>query len=329
MDARKRYITSLFSAKDRQQIADNNEEEYELIMEKQRIDSVVREHEAIHPPNTEECPICLETIKITSPTSMTYFGCCGNGCCNKCWEVTQGDEGVDRMPTCPLCRADFPRTDEEGAHLIEQRANAGRSWAQAELGLCYLEGNGGYPDLVEALKWLQLAAGQRNPYALYILAEIHIEGMGDLIERSDTKARILMKESADLGFLEAQVRLGAMYRSGKGGSLNMKKDVYYSTLAYEQEHDPLAAYVLGKSFLKGCGGMSKSLYRAKHYLEEAAVMRGYMPAYADLELTLLELRKGHELTGGNSYRGFSFSSIKWQARNRMISLRPPLWFHGP
>jgi TPR repeat protein len=122
---------------------------------------------------------------------------------------------------------------------------------------------------------------------LYILAEIHIEGMGDLVEQSDTKARILMKESANLGFLEAQVRLGVMYR----GLVDMNRAAFYSTLAYSQDRHPLAGYVLGTSFLMGLGGLSKSLHRAKHYLEEAAVEGGYMPAYADLALTLLEMRK--------------------------------------
>ena len=55
------------------------EEEYELILELPRIALVAREHEELHPPITEECPICPEAIRITYSDSIVYFPCCGKG----------------------------------------------------------------------------------------------------------------------------------------------------------------------------------------------------------------------------------------------------------
>ena len=91
------------------------QEEEELNLELQRIAKVKIEHEELHPPNTEECPICLETINICNLRSMVYFPCCGNGYCKSCdneyykTETILGQEFEYRdIEVCPLCRAEFP-----------------------------------------------------------------------------------------------------------------------------------------------------------------------------------------------------------------------------
>ena len=81
IDAKKRFIASLppaveskedvmfpASAKPREK-----EEEYELILEKQRKDSVAREHEELHPPITETCPMCLDEISIANLPAWFFF----------------------------------------------------------------------------------------------------------------------------------------------------------------------------------------------------------------------------------------------------------------
>eukprot|EP00579_Thalassiosira_antarctica_P025108 CAMPEP_0202005392 /NCGR_PEP_ID=MMETSP0905-20130828/10440_1 /ASSEMBLY_ACC=CAM_ASM_000554 /TAXON_ID=420261 /ORGANISM="Thalassiosira antarctica, Strain CCMP982" /LENGTH=169 /DNA_ID=CAMNT_0048562947 /DNA_START=126 /DNA_END=632 /DNA_ORIENTATION=- len=157
IDAQKRVISSLPTqqkphrsrtewadeAKHRQILAER-EEELELLLEEQRVAAVVREHVELHPPITEECPICLETIPITSLQSMVFFGCCGNGYCRECHEAATG-RGANKMPTCPLCRAVFPKTQKEVRSLIVKRADDGRPFAQAEIGLGFYEGSEGFP----------------------------------------------------------------------------------------------------------------------------------------------------------------------------------------
>ena len=56
-----------------------DEEKDLLLREKIRIESVVREHEELHPPYTEDCPICLESIPICSTKAMWQCFECGNG----------------------------------------------------------------------------------------------------------------------------------------------------------------------------------------------------------------------------------------------------------
>mmetsp|Transcript_18285 Transcript_18285/g.33123 ORF Transcript_18285/g.33123 Transcript_18285/m.33123 type:complete len:258 (+) Transcript_18285:268-1041(+) len=228
IDAKRKFIASLppsssaadlFSLAKHQKILGEKEEEYELTLETQRRASVVCEHKELHPPTTEECPICLEDINISFPQSMSYFICCGNGCCTKCADYSRS-QGVDRMPKCPLCRADFPNPGEveKVTNLVMQRAKDGRSWAQFQLGENFLYGrHGSAVDNIEALKWIELAAEQRNPTALCKLGDIHYYGLGDIIEPSYTKARVVMKEAADLGHVHAQVQLGRMYLMGEGG----------------------------------------------------------------------------------------------------------------
>ena len=145
IDAKKRFIASLPPNRSRedicslakhQQIVGEKEEEYELILEKQRRDSVVREHEELHPRITETCPICLEEISIATTGSMSYFMCCGNRICESCAEATTQDN-INIMPTCPLCRADILYRDEieKKNNLLRQRALDDRSWAQFQLGV--------------------------------------------------------------------------------------------------------------------------------------------------------------------------------------------------
>ena len=98
----------------------------------------------------------------------------------------------------------------------QRRAKDGRSWAQAKMGLSYLDGDNGFPvDKTEAFKWFELAAEQRHPFALHHLAEIYYEGLGDIVEQSYSKVRVMMKEAADLGYILAQVKLFRMYCKGE------------------------------------------------------------------------------------------------------------------
>lgn len=58
------------------------QEREELELELERIKLVQSEHNELHPPtNTEECPICLESIQMGNADALIYFPCCGNGYC--------------------------------------------------------------------------------------------------------------------------------------------------------------------------------------------------------------------------------------------------------
>ena len=298
IDAKKRFISTLPPCENRSEegffkakhlkILAQKEEEYELILESQRVALVVREHEELYPPITEECPICLEDIRITALDSMVVFTCCGNGYCMKCRQASRC-QGVNRMASCPLCRAEWP-SEEESISLIKQRADDGRSWAQTQVGVWYFNGSDGFPvDRREALKWFELAADSRHTPALYLLSYIYMEGLDGIVRQSDSTAMSLMKDAADLGYSEAQYELAEMYLDRNSGGEDQRKAALYMTLAYSQDQYPLsAASLMGNFFYSGFGGLSKSLYLAKYYLEEAAGKR-CDAAHCPLAMTLLQL----------------------------------------
>ena len=193
IDAKKRVIQSIpnpadsnleaicFLAK-HQQILGEKEEEYDLILEKQRRRAVVDEHAKLHPPITEECPICLESINVSKTTAITYSACCGNGCCVKCFEDVKCHGDLKMMTSCPLCRETYPWSFDTAkeTRLVKKLADGGRSWAQHRLASNYF---GHYDDFgftidkKKALKWLKLAAHQRFPPSLHQLGGYYLEGL--------------------------------------------------------------------------------------------------------------------------------------------------------
>lgn len=284
-------------------------EEYDLFIEKQRREMAVREHKELHPPNTEgECPICLEEIENVSAASFRGFLCCGNGICKSCADnISENPD--NKMTICPLCRSDF----SDDPALIKKRAKDGRSWAQCEIGRRYRDGAHGLPvDTIKALKWLELAAAQNNPVAMYEIYQIKYESesLGNNFSRKSMEKSIaLVTQSADLGYFPAQARLAEISYTGRGGPMDMSTSAYYITLAYCQDQAASVAFQIGVLFLEGWdagpadGGFEKSLYRAKYYLDEA-VDKGFTHANGPLGVTLQELGS-FQYNGQNNIPGYS------------------------
>jgi len=56
----------------------DNEEQLELLIESKRVAAVVRLQDELHPPlDSDDCPICLETVKHVNFMTISRFGCCG------------------------------------------------------------------------------------------------------------------------------------------------------------------------------------------------------------------------------------------------------------
>lgn len=254
------------------------EEERELLLEKERVAAVLRAHEELHPPETATCPICLEDFKVLSydPTFVRFFSCCGNLAC----ECGSGKCGSK----CPLCRANLP--DSDAQHLIQTRKQAekGNRNAQRNLAGFYLNGQMGVRvNMQEYIKWLKRAAEQKDAIAMHSLSQDYFHGTG--LDKSEERAYALLEESSDLGNPHSQKELARKYYQSGDNT----KAVHYATLAVAGHETGLAELVLGTSFWSG-PGVPKSLYRAKHYLELAVRQgedgfRGYYP----LGSVLLEL----------------------------------------
>lgn len=306
IDAKKRFISTLppfcrshggsesdlFRANHIKILAEK-QEEYDVIVEEQRVASVQREHLEVHPLPGEECPICLEMQPFTIAFRFARFSCCGNGVCQSCAEETCAG-GVLKIKTCPLCRSEdfFIAKGDSKESDTEKFAKKGRAWAQTSLGLSYWLGSRGFrKDKKKSMKWLELAAEQGFPIALAHLAGIY--GEGKLVNEDPEMARSLYKKAADLGNALAQYKVGFQSAKGYGGEVDMQASVYYFTLAYgnqyEDDNRADVAYFLGCWYRDGKGGLDKSMMLAKHYLTVAA-KGGYESAYPALSLVLADLR---------------------------------------
>eukprot|EP00985_Skeletonema_marinoi_P005077 scaffold2191_cov92-Skeletonema_marinoi.AAC.10 len=306
-------------------------------VEKGRMENVVYKHRELHPINMEVCTVCLEDVPITSLSCVQYFVCCGNFICFQCFQASCAG-GQLRMTNCPCCREEIFVALEKVVRQVEQQAKRGRPWAQTQMGIYFLDGSScGHGDAVhykfdvkEALKWFKLAAEQRQPDAIRIIAQLHAGVYGEVkeVEQCQIKARALMKDAADLGNLRAQRNYAMMCRLGQGGPVDKSEAAQYYTLAYSQKDEvsPLvsndlpdevlhAALFLGIYHYYGDGGFTKNLHIAKYYLEghvkESEKQCSFIASYAYMYLAacLMEL---HECTFGRNVPDYSvpgYSSV--------------------
>ena len=87
-------------------------------------------------------------------------------------------------------------------------------------------------DINLAILYLQEAAKQNHPYALYNLGLIYQKGDGVNIDFE--KAFIYLHKSAELGFSYAQMSVGLMYYRGEGINKNIELAINYLQLAANQ-----------------------------------------------------------------------------------------------
>mmetsp|Transcript_25626 Transcript_25626/g.54129 ORF Transcript_25626/g.54129 Transcript_25626/m.54129 type:complete len:433 (-) Transcript_25626:160-1458(-) len=276
------------------------EELYELTREEQRIATIARLQEQLHPPTTDdsghECPICLDTIDLQGLDTTTILVCCGHFLCLECTEANASQSEENKMRSCPLCRAPFPRDAEEMNRKVEILAERGNPMAQAKVGDWYMKGVNGRPvNYAKAHQMLERSAENRNALSLMLLATAHMKGSG--VPQSKSKAMMYMKKSADVGYAVAQHILAVQFYLKAGGKANQRQAVFYTTLAYHNKHDGnkssrfgSVSSQLGYWFYHGSCGLTKSLILAKHYLEQSAA-KGFERSYYLLAKTLCELTK--------------------------------------
>jgi len=246
----------------------DNEDRLELLLESKRISAVIRLQDELHPPeDSEDCPICLKTIKHMNNTTVVRFYCCGGFTCKKCSEerIAKGkEEGFDEMyrGKCPLCPERMPKEGDfkKVNSLVLEHANKGRAWAQMHVGLHHLGGMNGFSlDENKGLKLMKEAADLRYPDALLEMAFAY---SGETLERDESKYMYYLKEAADLGHPYAQQELALTYSTHE-----KEKRLHYTTLAASQGNSA-ACGMLGHYFSSAECGLTNSLTLAKHYSEK-------------------------------------------------------------
>jgi TPR repeat protein len=136
-----------------------------------------------------------------------------------------------------------PRNDAKALELFEKAGAAGHRRAQINAGTMYFRGRGTARDLVRARAWLEKAAAQDDPYALYALGRAMDEGSGAAMA-DPLRAADLYRRAAQLGHPLAALRYGLALGDGIG----VRKDVgaAQTWLVYAQKAGvPEAALALG------------------------------------------------------------------------------------
>jgi TPR repeat protein len=130
-------------------------------------------------------------------------------------------------------------TTAEVERLMSQ-AKAGDAQAQTLIGLI-LEEAGDHPS---ALAWYRKGADGMDTTAMYMLGRLYEKGVDGVIERNLTIALELWKKSANLGFAQAQKKLGWVFAEGAGVPQDNREAVKW-LLKAAQQNDAEAQYALG------------------------------------------------------------------------------------
>jgi uncharacterized protein len=153
-------------------------------------------------------------------------------------------EGAHRLALLYAQGADgIPRDDARALELFEKAAAAGHLRAEINAGMFYFYGRGTAKDLVRARSWLEKAATQNDPYALYVLGRT-MEEAQDAAQADPVRAADLYRRAAQQGHTLAALRYGMALAEGNG----VRKDLVAAQpwLIYaDQNGVPEAAMAMG------------------------------------------------------------------------------------
>ena len=136
-----------------------------------------------------------------------------------------------------------------------REANAGDKFAQHELGLRYLFGDGFASDTIRAAMWIGRAAKQGLVQASYNYALLVGNGLGT--DWNPFESAQLLKFAAERGMAEAQLNLGLLYTDDLVFARDWKEAYRWIRLAADSGYAPAkeaAAELLRRGFLKDENG---------------------------------------------------------------------------
>ena len=150
-----------------------------------------------------------------------------------------------------------PRNEARAVELFERAAEKGHKRAQLNLGTLYLRGQGVPRDVIQARAWLEKAAANGDPYALYALGRAMSESMGpasaDLVRAAD-----LYRQAAEKGHPLAALRYGMALSEGTA----IKRDAVAAQRWLVHANDngvPEAALALGDMATRTPASRDKAL----------------------------------------------------------------------
>ena len=248
---------------------------HQLEVEKERLARVLarfeEEHGALY---SEPCLICLDDIHVhASEKNMRLYFCCGGFICVACVRgIEKSGKGFEN---CPLCRKSLAKAaGAKDAERLMALAERGVVWAQTQVGRCMTIGVEGFEKQAKTgLKWLNKAAAQEFPPAIYLLSCCYSGGLAPVLEESQEKTNELLLKSANLGYRLANSWLAKSQYAGMNGFDKDPDEAYFRaslSIALDGSDEYAAAYVLGNLHLDEQNVPEPSPYLACYYLNIAA-----------------------------------------------------------
>lgn len=150
----------------------------------------------------------------------------------------------------------------EAVYWLRKAYSGGIAEAALPLGKCLYE----LREYGEAVKYLLLAAENRDAEAKRLLGNCHYQGVG--VKKDNGKAVKWFREAAMAGDTEAKLRLGILFYNGDGVERNYKEAAQYFRRA-ATDGNTEAMVLLATCLLNG-DGLEKSPTLAKTWFQKAA-----------------------------------------------------------
>ena len=125
----------------------------------------------------------------------------------------------------------YSENNKEALFWLERAANNDEPEALYQLGVYYSEG--GEADLAKSIKYYQRAAELNHADAALALSYLYDEGIS--VEQDDDKALFFLKKAAELGNQEAIEELAAMALSGQGNMDAKEAEYWIKKAGYTEE----------------------------------------------------------------------------------------------
>ncbi|NJD22935.1 MAG: sel1 repeat family protein [Melioribacter sp.] len=138
--------------------------------------------------------------------------------------------------TYPIIKAKYPSYSLIAGYLLVTEANRNDPFAQHELGLRYLLGNGFPADTVKAIYWIRKAVDQNLPSAKFNYGIMLYNGIG--VPWNPFEAFQNFKSAASAGLPEAQFAAGLIYTDNLTINKNLNIAYKYFRLSAEANYVP-------------------------------------------------------------------------------------------
>ena len=202
--------------------------------------------------------------------------CCGASLCKGCFDETAQkvassavDDGTaEDVPSCPQCSGSLLMSDSVQMEKLREHAEAGKAWAQYELGSRCESGNQGVTqELADAAYWYELANEQGYPLAPASLGACLLIGW-EGTEKDYARAKKVLQPAAKKGDARAQRFLAQIFDGGLGVPPSQSDSILWLERAAEQGFAQGQAD-LGYMFEHG-RGVTRSVKTARKWYKLAA-----------------------------------------------------------